>query len=239
MVRGIGLHSASPMKGKSKMGKFIVLDGLDASGKETQTEYLRRALEAQGKRVRVLSYPRYGTVGAAGVELYLHGGLGAHPEDTGAYAASTLFAVDRYLSYRTEWQAEREDPDCVVLANRYTTANAVHQLSKLPRAQWDEFLDWLWDFEYRKLGIPSPDQILYLEMTPALSRMLLRRRAEQTGRETDIHETDPTHLERCYEAALYAARRLSWSVIRCYDGDTVREREQIHKDVLAALKDTL
>lgn len=223
------------LKGGTHMGKFVVLDGLDASGKETQTALLEQALCARGEKVRTLSYPRYGTVGAAGVELYLKGGLGAHPEDTGAYAASTLFAVDRYLSFRTEWEADYREAGTVILANRYTTANAVHQLSKLPREQWDAFLDWLWDFEYGKLGIPSPDCIFYLEMPPHLSRMLLARRAAQTGRVSDIHETDPGYLDRCYEAALYAADRLGWTVIRCYDEEgNLRTREQIHKEILGA-----
>ena len=223
--------------GETDMGTFIVLDGLDASGKETQTEYLKNALVAQGKDVRVLSYPRYGTVGAAGVEMYLSGGLGSHPEDTGAYAASTLFAIDRYLSYRTEWETALSDESAVVIANRYTTANAVHQLSKLPREEWDTFLDWLWDFEYKKLGIPSPDYIFYLEMKPEHSRMLLRKRAEETGRATDIHENDASYLDRCYEAAMYAAGKLGWTVIRCYDGDTILSREAIHQTILSHLKD--
>ena len=215
------------------MRKFIVLDGLDASGKETQTEYLRQAYEQRGKRVRVLSYPRYGTVGAAPVEMYLRGQLGAHPEDTGAYAASVLFAVDRYMSYRTEWENDRESD--VILANRYTTANAVHQLSKLPRSEWDAFLSWLWDFEYRKLGLPTPDHILYLEMRPDLSRRLLEKRASETGWTIDIHEADAAYLDRCWEAALYAADRLKWTVISCYEGDTVLAREQIHARIRAAL----
>ncbi len=215
------------------MGKFIVLDGLDASGKETQTEFLRAALVGRGERVKVLSYPRYGTVGAAGVELYLKGGLGAHPDDTGAYAASALFAMDRYLSYRTEWQKDYASDQGVILANRYTTANAVHQLSKLPRAQWDEFLDWLWDFEYRKLGIPAPDRIFYLEMPPEVSRALLARRVEETGREKDIHEGDASYLDRCYEAALYAARRLGWCVIHCVKDGVLRTREEIAGELLS------
>ena len=219
------------------MGRFIVLDGLDASGKETQTELLRAALAAGGEEVTVLSYPRYGTPGAAGVELYLKGGLGAHPEDTDAYAASTLFAVDRYLSYRTEWQPIYAQGNGTVIANRYTTANAVHQLSKLPEDQWDTFLDWLWDFEYGKLGIPRPDRIFYLEMRPDLSRALMRKRSQDTGRAMDIHETDSSYLDRCYEAACYAADRLGWTVIRCYEGDIVRSREDIHAEILRRLNE--
>ncbi|MGN1345437.1 MAG: dTMP kinase, partial [Eubacteriales bacterium] len=115
------------------MNKFIVLEGLDGSGKGTQTELLRDYLARSGRRVRVLDFPAYGTKGAALVELYLGGGLGSHPDDTNAYAASMFFAADRYVSYVSDWHADYSDPETFVIANRYTTANAYHQISKLPR----------------------------------------------------------------------------------------------------------
>ena len=205
------------------MGKFIVLDGLDGSGKETQTNLLAARLRGAGEDVKVLSYPRYGEKSAVPVELYLNGFLGERPDDTGAYAASVLFAVDRYLSYRLEWQADYEKGNFTFLANRYTSSNAVHQLSKLPRGEWDAFLDWLWDFEYGKLGIPHPDRVLYLEMRPDLSRRLI----EQRGNAQDIHERDPSYLSRCYEAALYAADRLRWTTVRCFEGDRILSIEEI------------
>ena len=219
------------------MGRFIVFDGLDGSGKATQTKLLADFLRTNGKKVLTLSYPRYDSVSSTFVKLYLNGQLGSRPEDTNAYAASAFFAMDRYISYRTEWQEAAKEPDTVILADRYTTANAVHQLTKLPREQWDAFLTWLWDFEYGKLGIPHPDRILYLEMRPDLARKLIDSRAEKTGVKKDIHEKDASYLDRCYEAAVYAAEKLGWTRIRCWEGDRIRSREEIRALILDALNE--
>ena len=217
------------------MGRFIVIDGLDGSGKETQTALLVSYLTERGQKTRVLSFPRYDKPSSLFVRMYLSGELGASPDDTNAYAASSFFAADRYLSYRTEWQADAADPETVLIANRYTTANAVHQLAKLPESEWDGFLGWLWDYEFYKLGIPIPSDILYLEMTPAISEKLIRRRAAETGRRIDIHEADPGFLERSYRAALYASDKLGWTRIRCYEGDEPLTRETIAQRIRAAL----
>lgn len=220
------------------MGRFIVIDGLDGSGKETQTALLREHLERKGQKVRVLSFPCYDSDSSLFVRMYLNGELGQHPDDTNAYAASSFFAADRYLSYRTDWCTALTDPDTVVIANRYTTANAVHQLAKLPREEWDAFLSWLWDYEFQKLGIPVPDKILYLEMTPDISLSLIRSRSEATGRQIDIHEADPDFLHRSYEAAMYASERLHWTRIRCYEGDAPLTRETIAAKICEALGET-
>lgn len=217
------------------MGKFIVIDGLDGSGKETQTTRLRSHLEALGKKVRVLSFPCYESDSSLFVRMYLNGDLGSHPDDTNAYAASSFFAADRYLSYRTDWHKDISAPDTVVLANRYTTANAVHQLAKLPYEEWDDFLLWLWDYEFDKLGIPKPDTILYLEMHPDISLRLIRRRSEATGRQIDIHEADSDFLHRSYRAAMYASERLHWTRIRCYEDGEPLTREAIAQKILDVL----
>ena len=203
------------------MGKFIVLEGLDGSGKGTQTELLRETLEAEGRRVRVIEFPDYASEGSALVRMYLAGHLGADPADTNAYAASMFFAADRYVSYVTSWRADWQDPDTVVLANRYTTANAYHQLAKLPRGEWDAFLAWLWDFEFSKLGLPAPDAVLLLDMPERVSSALVKRRAAETGRTLDIHETHEDYLLACRRAASYAARTCGWRVSPCApeDGD--------------------
>ncbi len=216
------------------MGKLIVLDGLDGSGKETQTTLLCQAMQKQGQRVRMLSFPMYETEGAHFVKLYLGGAFGEHPEDVSAQAASSFFALDRFYSYRTDWKTDYEG-DTILLANRYTTANAVHQLSKLPKEQWDTFLAWLWDYEFTQLGLPSPDIVLYLELKPQISRRMIASRSAQTGRKQDIHEKDATHLEKSYEAALYASDKLGWNRICCYEGEQMKTRAQIHRDICARL----
>ena len=200
------------------MGKLIVIDGLDGSGKSTQCELLLSELSAQGKNVRLVSFPRYDSVGSTFVKLYLNGDLGDNPSDTSPYAAATFYALDRYYSYRKEWADFYAEEDSVVIAARYTTANAVHQLSKLDREYWDGFLSWLCDFEYKKLGIPEPDLVLYLEMKPEISMRLIEQRNEATGAHSDIHEKDADYLNLCYKAALYAADKMGWEHVKCYDG---------------------
>ncbi len=217
------------------MGKFIVLDGLDGSGKETQTLRLQASLEAKGYRVRMLSFPMYQTTGATLLQAYLDGTFGADPEAVNAYAASTFFAMDRFFSYRTDWKKDYDDPNTVILANRYTSANAVHQLSKLPREEWKPFLDWLEDYEFRLLQLPRPDEVVYLEVTPEISHRLIDARSEETGRKQDIHEKDPHHLENSYAAALYASDALGWHRICCYENGALRTREAIQADILSAL----
>ena len=213
------------------MGKFIAIDGLDGSGKGTQSELLVKRLESEGKRVRVLSFPVYESDSSTFVRMYLEGKLGKKPSDTNAYAASMFFAADRYVSYKTDWKKDIDDPDTVVVANRYTTANAVHQLSKLPESEWEGFLAWLWDFEFGKLGLPAPDLVLYLELPPKLSLSLVKSRSDTTGQKMDIHELDTAYMDKCYEAALYSCKSLGWKQIKCYNGDEIRTREDIAEEI--------
>jgi dTMP kinase len=223
------------------MGKFIVLEGLDGSGKGTQTELLCKRLESEGRRVRVIEFPDYASDGSMLVRMYLNGRLGADPADTNAYAASMFFAADRYVSYVTSWRDDWRDPDTVVLANRYTTANAYHQLAKLPEDAWDGFLAWLWDFEFSKLGLPAPDAVLLLDMPERVSSALVKRRSAETGQKLDIHETHGEYLRACRRAASYVASSCGWRVIPCApeDGEEPYPREVIADRVREALADVL
>lgn len=213
------------------MGTLIALDGLDGSGKSTQTNLLVDRLKIDGYAVRTISFPMYDSESSGPVRMYLDGKLGSRPSDTNAYAASAFFAVDRYASFKADWKKDYDKLGKVVIANRYSSANAVHQLSKLPRDQWDAFIDWLWDFEFMKLGIPAPDLVLYLELPPEMSLELVRRRSEETGQARDIHEKDAEYMRRCYDAALYASDKLGWERIRCYDENGIRTREAIFHDI--------
>jgi dTMP kinase len=213
------------------MGKFIVIDGLDGSGKGTQTDILVEKLKSEGKRVRTLSFPVYENDSSMFVRMYLDGKFGKNPSDTNAFAASMFFACDRYISFKTDWLKDIEDPDTYVIANRYTSANAVHQLSKLPREEWDEFLKWLWDFEFSRLCLPVPDATIYLELPPVLSLSLVRSRSAETGRKMDIHELDTSYMEKCYDAALFSCKALGWKQIKCYEGDKIRTIDDISKQI--------
>ena len=154
-------------------GKLIVLEGLDGSGKATQAKRLAAALAAEGRPVREITFPNYASDSSALVRMYLAGQFGARPDDVNAYAASSFYAVDRYAGYKADWGRFYEEGG-ILIADRYTTSNAVHQTSKLPPQERQTFLDWLFDFEYRKLGLPEPDRVLYLDVPTELSEQMMQ-----------------------------------------------------------------
>lgn len=212
-------------------GKLITIEGLDGSGKATQSELLLQRLQEQGRRVRKVSFPDYNSDSSMLVRMYLAGQFGKKPEDVNAYAASAFFAVDRYASYKKDWKSFYEEGG-IVIADRYTTSNAIHQCSKLPEDQWDDFLDWLFDFEYRLLGIPAPDLVVYLHVDTEISQMLMTNRYGGDESRKDIHEGNRSYLERSQQAAQYCCRRLGWKEIPCCADGTMRERESILDDIL-------
>lgn len=216
---------------KTRKAKLISIDGLDGSGKNTQSELLRDRLRAEGCTAEVVSFPMYGSPSCFAVEMYLSGALGGHPDDTGAYPAATFFAVDRYISMRTTWGKLLDTCDYIIF-NRYTSANAVHQLSKLGRAEWDEFLHWLYDFEFARLGLPRPDLTLYLVVEPDVSMSLVDKRGEKK----DIHETDAAYMRACYDAGLYAAAKLGFDRIDCCRDGRILPRETIADAIYGEVK---
>lgn len=218
------------------MGRFIVIEGLDGSGKTTQGKLLGERLRSEGVKVRELSFPCYGEKSASLVEMYLSGELGASPSDTNGYAASMFYAADRYISYVTDWKKDIEDEDCTVLATRYTTANAYHQLSKLPREEWESFLSWLYDFEFGKIGLPRPDRVVLLSMNQDISSGNVKDRSAQTGQKMDIHEKDKDYLARCASAAHFAAEADGWIVIECAPEGVLLPVEEINDKIRAAIE---
>ncbi|MDO4174542.1 MAG: thymidylate kinase [Eubacteriales bacterium] len=216
-------------------GKLLVLEGTDASGKSTQFARLCQTLDEQNITYRRLVFPRYQEESSALIRMYLNGQFGSHPDDVNAYTASTFFAVDRYASYQTEWKDYYENGG-LVLADRYTTSNAVHQASKLNGEERQAFLDWLFDFEYRIMGIPEPDQVYFLDMpTDAVQNLLEHRQ----GKTQDIHEKDLDYLKKCYRTASDLAERLNWRRIRCTEGRIIRTIDDIANELAAAVFDTI
>ena len=211
-------------------GKLIVFEGTDGSGKATQSELLCRRLETEGRAFRKITFPRYGKPSAAMVEEYLHGNLGKHPGDVNAYAASMFYAMDRYASWKQDWGTFYEDGGLIV-ADRYTTSNAVHQASKLPEEERKAYLDWLFDLEYRLLGLPAPDMVVYLDMPTELTEKMMRKREAVSGTQADIHEQDEAYLRRCRENANEVARLCGWTVIRCGRDGAPRTIEDIQGEV--------
>ena len=214
-------------------GRLIVFEGTDGSGKATQAKLLCETLAQRGIAYREIDFPRYGNPFAEPANLYLHGALGNRPGDVNAYAASVLYAVDRFASYKEDWGGFYEEGG-IVVANRYTTSNAVHQASKLPEAEWEGFFRWLFDFECGKLGLPLPDLVVYLDMPTEQAVRLLRSREASTHTKGDIHEVDTGYLALCRKTALRAADCLGWVKIPCVDGaGALRSTEDIHRDIWA------
>ena len=219
------------------MGFLITVEAPDASGKATQTKMLLERLTAEGCNTYKFSFPNYGSDACRPVEMYLDGVLGSRPEDTGAYSASVLFAVDRFFSYRTGWKELLDKENTVIILDRYTTSNAVHQICKLERDEWDEFLSWLYDLEFTKMNLPVPDITLALDVPPEINKVLLEKRArEDAEHKTDIHEADAEYLEKCYEASKYASEKWGWTRIACTDGKGMLSREEIHEKIYSAVK---
>ena len=214
------------------MGKLIVIEGLDGSGKSTQTPILAEELRAQGREVKVISFPDYKSDSSVLVRMYLGGEFGSRPSDVNAYAASSFYAVDRFASYMKDWKEFYEKPDSVIIATRYTSSNEIHQLAKLDREDWDNFVCWAEDFEYNKLGIPRPDMVLYLDMRYDIALSRVSGRSEATGQKKDIHELDTAYMERCHKAAAYASAKLGWKNIVCYENDMPLSLEEISVKIL-------
>ena len=214
------------------MKPFVCFIGLDGSGKSTQTPILADELRGQGKDVHVVSFPDYASDSSMLVRMYLGGAFGKKPGDVNAYAASSFYAVDRYASYVQHWKEFYERPDSVIIATRYVSSNEIHQLAKLDRGDWTDYLDWVEEFEYGKLGIPHPDLVLYLDMKYEIAMDLVSGRSEATGQKKDIHELDADYMERCYKAAAYASDKLGWRNIICYEGKKPLSQEIIAGKIL-------
>lgn len=214
------------------MGKLIVIEGLDGSGKSTQLELLPENLLKSGIKSQTVSFPDYESQSSALVKMYLNGEFGKKPSDVNAYAASLFYAVDRFASYKTNWGKTYLN-DGVIVSGRYTTSNAVHQTSKMPESEWQGFLDWLYDLEYNKVGIPKPDKVIFLDMPVEVSQKLLTGRYKGDEAKKDIHESDTEYLDKCRKAAMFTAEYSGWTVIPCAKDGMPRSIDDIANDVLS------
>ncbi|MDO5134205.1 MAG: thymidylate kinase [Eubacteriales bacterium] len=211
-------------------GKLYVIEGLDGSGKATQAELLRETLSERGIPVRQVSFPNYASDSSAPVRMYLRGDFGTDPSDVNAYAASSFYAVDRYAGYKSDW-GRFYDEGGVIIADRYTTSNAIHQCSKLPESEWDGFLEWLFHYEYELMGIPAPDAVIYLEVDPLVSQRLMNGRYEGDEGKKDIHERNVAYLRQSARASAYCAEKLDWHVVQCSRDGGMRTVEEIRAEI--------
>ena len=221
------------------MGKLIVIEGVDSSGKETQTKLLFEYLENSGFSVKKISFPDYDSDFCIPVKRYLSGELGNNPEDVNAYAASSFYAIDRYASYRKNWGVSYENGD-IIVCDRYVTSNIVHQAMKI-KGDKTEFINWLSDYEYNKLGLPKPDAVIFLDMPPEAAKELMKNRANKiTGeKEKDIHEKNEEYLKTAYNNAVSVAEHLGWHRVVCAKGLEIRTIEDIHEEIISIVKKAL
>ena len=212
------------------MGKLIVIEGTDGSGKSTQFKLLTSRLEAENRPFQKLVFPQYAEPSSALIRMYLGGEFGTNPADVNSYAASTFFAVDRYASYKKVWGEWYENGGLVV-SDRYTTSNAVHQASKETGENQRTFLKWLYELEYDKLGLPRPDLVIYLDVPTDFTEAMMRRREADTNTSADIHEQDLSYLATCRRTGKAAAEYYGWTVIECVRDGNMRSIEDIHEEI--------
>lgn len=212
------------------MGKLIVIEGTDGSGKSTQFKKLCERLTSEDRQFRKLVFPQYSEPSSALIRIYLAGEFGDKPSDVNSYAASAFYAVDRYASYKKDWGTWYEEGG-LILSDRYTTSNAVHQAAKEPEAKRPEYLKWLYEFEYDKLGLPRPDLTIYLDVPTEFTEKMMRHREEVTNTQADIHEKDLSYLATCRQTGRAAAEFYGWTVIQCVKDGAMRSIEDIHNEI--------
>lgn len=222
-------------------GKLIIIEsGSDASGKATQSELIYEKLKNEGVKVRKVQYPNYESESSTLVKMYLRGDFGKNADDVDAYIASTFFTADRYASYKTEWEDFYKEGG-VVIADRYTTSNMVHQASKMAVEDRDKYLDWLDDYEYGMFKMPRPDVVIFLNVPVEFSRKLMANRMNKfTGeKEKDIHERDAEYLERTYRNSLYIADKYGWKIVECIKDGELRSIDDINNEIYEIVHEVL
>lgn len=220
------------------MQKLIIIEGLDGSGKSTQTKLLEDALKKDNIEYRKIKLPDYDSPSSTLVKMYLGGEFGKSADSVNAYAASAFYATDRYSSYMLDWKKDYLSGK-VIIADRYATSNSIYQMEKLPLEQWDSYLEWSADFEYEKLGIPKPDLVVFLDMPIEVSQRLMTSRYGGDENKKDVHEANVEFLKKCRKAALYTAEKQGWTVIQCSDGEKPYSIEEIHEQIIKKVKEEL
>ena len=217
------------------MGKLIVLEGTDGSGKSTQMERLKSRLEQEQVAFRRLRFPQYEQESSALIRMYLGGRFGHKPDDVNPYAASTFYAVDRFASYAADWKDYYEQGG-LLISDRYTTSNADHQGGKMADAEQADFFRWLYDFEFGKMRLPKPDLVIFLDMPTELTEQLMRHREQDTNTKADIHEQDMAYLAACRKTASRAAEFYGWKTVHCAKDGKIRSIDDIHEEIYALVK---
>ena len=223
------------------MGKIFVIDGTDGSGKQTQFMKLQERLTKENIEYKTVSFPNYESPSSSLVKMYLSGEFGTDAKKISPYIASTFYAADRFATFKKDYE-EYYNNGGIILADRYTTANMVHQAGKIhDEEERKKFLNWLWDYEFNLYGLPIPEKVFFLKMPPEKSLELIKNRENKFTHvnEKDIHEKDKNHLEDSYNAACTLAKEYNWCEIKCVINDKIRTREEIHNEIYSEVEKCL
>ncbi len=223
-------------------GKIIVIEGLDGSGKNTQTkllvDYLKKSKSDKYKaeNIKYISFPNYSSPSSALVKMYLNSEFGKKPEVVNAYAAASFYAVDRYADFKKNWESFYKNSENIIVCDRYTTSNAIYQMCKLTEDKWPNYLSWLYDYEYNKLELPKPTSVIYLDMPIDISQNLMKKRYGGDDSKKDLHEANLKFLKTCEKAAKYISVQDNWFTIFCVENEKIKNKEQIHNEIINFLE---
>lgn len=216
------------------MAKLIVIEGTDASGKQTQSELLYEYFKTVNNKVMKLVFPDYESRSSELVKMYLEGQFGKDAKSVNPKVASVFYAADRFASYKTKWEEFSRDEDAVIILDRYVTSNMIHQAAKIddPKEK-EEYLNWIYDFEYNIMGLPKPDFVIFLNMRFDLAQRLMANRKNKITDEAkkDIHESDCEYMKKCYDNACGIAKKYDWHEVKCYNGDEIRTIDDIQSEI--------
>ena len=215
-------------------GKLIVIEGLDGSGKATQANLLYNELKDDYNILKI-TFPDYKEPSSSLVKMYLNSEFSDNPDDVNAYAAASFFAVDRYASYMKYWKKDYLEGK-IILSDRYSTSNMIYHMNKLPFEKWNQYLEWVEDYEYSKLSIPKPDIVIYLDVPIEISQQFMSKRYGGNENKKDIHEKNIEFLKKCRKSALYSASKNNWKVINCTQNGKIKSVEEIHNEIIETLK---
>lgn len=214
--------------------KLIVIEGLDGSGKSIQLELLKEDYP----EFRFITFPNYQSPSGQIVTNYLQGLYSEQDNSVSAYTASCFYAVDRYTSYKTDWEKDYREGKIIISA-RYVSSNAIYQMTKLPQSKWQEYMDWLFDIEYNKFKMPKPAATIFLDMPVEVSRKLLMKRYEGHKDKLDLHESNLEFMNACREAALYVAEKEGWTKIKCSENGQPLPIELIHNNIKKEIEELI
>lgn len=220
------------------MSKLIIIEGLDGSGKSTQVALLEKYLTDKKVNYKKIKLPDYDSPSSTLVKMYLGGEFGKSANDVNAYAAGAFYAVDRFSSYKLNWGKDYQN-GTLILADRYATSNSIYQMEKMPKEEWDSYLEWSADFEYNKIGIPRPDLVIYLDMPVDISQKLMTSRYNGNESKKDVHEVNVEFLKKCRASALFTAKKQNWKVIKCSDGVNPLPIEDIHNEIVNIVEEEI